>query len=197
MHFRESFIFLTRFAGHPSQIGSVTPSSRFLVKCMLDKVDWDNTKCIAELGAGTGVFTREIVKRAKPGTKILVFELDRNLRKMIADENKNYSGLKIFPDAQELNNIIHDENINELDFIISSLPFTVLQPKVSIKIFNAIQKSLKPSGHFIAYQYSSVIKRYLKKRFKSVNTNFVLLNVPPAFVYDCSEDARNYQKFPE
>ena len=80
MRFKESFTFLKRFAEQPRKIGSVTPSSKFLTKAMLERVDWDNANCIAELGAGTGVFTREIVKRAKPDAKILVFEIDPALQ---------------------------------------------------------------------------------------------------------------------
>ena len=166
MHLKESMTFLKRFASSPRRIGSVAPSSKFLVRAMLDRVNWEQANFIAELGAGTGVFTREIVKRAKPNAKIL-------------------KGLTLHSDAQELENYMHDNGINELDYVISSLPFTVLPPKMTVRILNAVRHALKPEGHLIAYQYSSIMRHVLQKKFSSIKTRFVLRNIPPAFVYDC------------
>ncbi|MBQ3645728.1 MAG: methyltransferase domain-containing protein [Synergistaceae bacterium] len=185
LHFKESIKFLGRFAKSPRKIGSVTPSSKFLTKAMLERVDWENANFIAELGAGTGVFTREIVKLAKPDAKILVFEIDPSLQKMIKDEHPNHKGLTIHSDAQELLKIMNENEIEKLDFVISSLPFTVLPPKMSVKILNAALAGLKPNGHFVAYQYSSIMKHVLQKKFSHIKTKFVPLNIPPAFVYDC------------
>ena len=177
--------FLKRFANSPRRIGSVAPSSKFLTRAMLNRVDWEKAKYIAELGAGTGVFTREIVKRARPDAKILVFEIDPALQEMIRNEHPQHQGLSLHSDAQELYRYMNDNGINELDFVISSLPFTVLPPKMTVRILNGVVKSLKPDGHFVAYQYSSIMKHVLRKKFAHMKTSFVMFNVPPAFVYDC------------
>lgn len=185
MYLKESMTFLKRFAKSPRRIGSVAPSSKFLTNAMLDRVDWNNARCIAELGAGTGVFTREIVKRARDDAKILVFEIDPALQKMIHEEHNKHSGLSLHSDAQELVSIMNEKEIGQLDFVISSLPFTVLPPKMSVRILRAVQEALKPDGHFVAYQYSSIMKHVLNKKFSHIKTRFVPLNIPPAFVYDC------------
>ena len=185
MHFKENMTFLKRFANSPRRIGSVAPSSKFLTKAMLDRVDWENAGFIAELGAGTGVFTREIVKRARPDAKILVFEIDPALQKMIREEHREHEGLSLHSDAQELYRYMKENGIKQLDFVISSLPFTVLPPKMTVRILNAVVKCLKNDGHFVAYQYSSIMKHVLKKKFSHMKTRFVMFNVPPAFVYDC------------
>ena len=185
MHIKESMTFLKRFASSPRRIGSVAPSSKFLTRAMLDRVDWENARYIAELGAGTGVFTREIVRRARPDAKILVFEIDPALQKMIRDEHPRHEGLTLHSDAQELYRYMNENGIERLDFVIASLPFTVLPPKMTVRILNAVLKCLKPDGHFVAYQYSSIMKHVLKKKFSHMKTRFVMFNVPPAFVYDC------------
>ena len=185
LHFKESMTFLKRFAKSPRRIGSVAPSSKFLTKAMLDRVDWENARYIAELGAGTGVFTREIVKRARADAKILVFEIDPALQKMIREEHPEHKGLTLHSDAQELYRYMSENGIEQLDFVISSLPFTVLPPKMTVRILNSVVKCLKPEGHFVAYQYSSIMKHVLKKKFSHMKTRFVMFNVPPAFVYDC------------
>lgn len=184
---KESMVFLKRFIGSPRQVGSVAPSSRFLTNAMLGRVDWENAHAVAELGAGTGVFTRNIVKRARPDAKILVFEVDPELQKLIKDEHPDHPGLRLYGDAQELLSIMRDEGIDKLDFVISSLPFTVLPHDVSENILNAVQKALKPEGRFIAYQYSSIMKPVLTARFRDIKTKFVLFNIPPAIVYDCGD----------
>ena len=184
-HARESAVFLKRFLGAPRQVGSVAPSSRFLTRAMLGRVDWARARNVAELGAGTGVFTREIVKRARPDARILVFEVDPALQELIRAEHPDHPGLKLFGDAQELCSIMRDEGIDKLDFVISSLPFTVLPHEMSGNILNAVQDALTPEGRFIAYQYSSIMKHTLASRFSDIKTKFVLFNIPPAFVYDC------------
>ena len=187
----ESMVFLKRFVGAPRQVGSVTPSSRWLTRAMLDRVDWKNARNIAELGAGTGVFTRELVKRANPEAKLLVFEVDPALQELIRRENPNHSGLRLHGDAQELLSIMKDQGMETLDFVISSLPFTVLPREVGTNILNAVQDALKPGGRFVAYQYSNIMRPVLDARFPDIRRKFVLLNVPPAFVFDCGGDCRS------
>ena len=186
----ESMVFLRRFLGAPRRVGSVTPSSRFLTRAMLDRVDWEGARAVAELGAGTGVFTREIVKRAHPEARIMVFEVDPALQDMIRREHPEHPGLRLYGDAQELCSIMRDEGIEALDFVISSLPFTVLPHQVSENILNAVQDALKPEGRFVAYQYSQIMRPKLTARFPDIRTKFVLFNIPPAYVYDCGGDAR-------
>ena len=190
MHFKESMTFIKRFAKSPRRIGSVTPSSKFLTDAMLDCIDWENANYIAELGAGTGVFTREIVKRAKPDAKILVFEIDPALRKIIQEEHPEHKGLSLHSDAQELITYMKDSGITALDYVISSLPFTVLPPRTTVRILDAVVRGLKPEGHLVAYQYSPLMKHVLTKKFVRVKTSFVMWNIPPALVYDCCEAKR-------
>lgn len=54
----EGMVFLRRFVGAPRQVGSVIPSSPYLTRAVLDKIDWSQVRNVAELGAGTGVFTQ-------------------------------------------------------------------------------------------------------------------------------------------
>ncbi|MDR1048908.1 MAG: methyltransferase type 11, partial [Synergistaceae bacterium] len=146
----ESMVFLRRFVKAPRQVGSVTPSSPYLTKAMMSKIDWENTRYVAELGAGTGVFTRNVVPRLKEGGKLLVFEIDPSLKAMIEAE---HPGLTVYGDARDLGRIMRDRDIPSLDCVISSLPFAVLPPRVTAAILEAVVGYLKPGGKFVAYQY--------------------------------------------
>lgn len=183
----EGMVFLRRFVGAPRQVGSVVPSSPYLTRAVLDKIDWSEVRNVAELGAGTGVFTRSIVRRARPDAQLLVFEIDPDLQRMIGS---GHPGLRLYGDAQELPAILEDLKIDKLDCIVSSLPFTVLPPTMTERILDAVQDTLAPSGKFVAYQYSRIMKAHFESRFSELRTSFVPINVPPAFVYECRGDRR-------
>jgi phospholipid N-methyltransferase len=196
----ESAVFLRRFVKTPRQVGSVIPSSPYLTRAMMSKIKWDEARYVAELGAGTGVFTRAIVRnleaeRAEGAEeaegKVFVFEIDPALRAMIEKEHPN---LTVYGDARELRAIIEAQGVQELDYVVSSLPFAVLPPRVTAAILEAVDKCLKPGGKFIAYQYSKHMKPYFEKRFGSVKISFVLRNVPPAFVYECTRKPGKFKK---
>ena len=182
----EKFIFFRRFISAPTQIGSVTPSSRYLMSEMLNKVSWSECESIVELGAGTGVFTSKIAESMESG-KLLVFEIDERLRSMIETNHKYKKNLEmtLHSNAEDLPETIESIGLQKVDYIISSLPFTALPQKTTDNILNAVAKCLKPDGKFIAYQYSQIMKKKFEKRFESVKVSFVLRNIPPAFVYEC------------
>lgn len=171
--------FLRRFLTNPSQIGSITPSSHYLVHDMLSMANWQNVKNVAELGAGTGVLTEEIVKKLRADAKLCVFELDGELRNKI----EKSLHLHVYNDARSLPEVVLP---GSLDLVISSLPWTTLPQQMTIEILNGILFSLKPNGQFIAYQYSPQMLSCFRKLFKSVKMSFVLPNIPPAFIYNCN-----------
>ena len=186
LNISEKFIFLRRFISAPSQIGSVTPSSKYLMFEMLNKVSWNECDSIVELGAGTGVFTDRIAEKMKCG-RLMVFEIDEKLRSMIKTHDLFNKKLKVtlHSNAEELTAIIGKYGLHKVDCILSSLPFTALPREMTDNILNGITKCLKPDGKFIAYQYSHIMRKEFEKRFESVKTSFVLRNIPPAFIYEC------------
>ena len=56
-------------------------------KCLVDAVNFEKAECIVELGPGTGPFTREIVRRKKAQTILILIEINeiffKKLRKTI------------------------------------------------------------------------------------------------------------------
>src|SRR5262245_57734296 len=55
--------FFREFVKHPGMIGSIIPSSRALVRTVLEDVDWANVRLFVEYGPGVGTFTRPILER--------------------------------------------------------------------------------------------------------------------------------------
>src|SRR2546423_1693296 len=85
-----SALFFKRFLKRPFQIASIVPSSKALVDRVADKVDFERARVIAEYGPGEGVHSRELARRMRPDTQLLLFELDaafsRDLQRQFAGD---------------------------------------------------------------------------------------------------------------
>lgn len=173
---------LTRFFFSPRRIGSITPSSRFLVNAMLESVPWDDVKTIVELGAGTGVVTREIERRKGKESLMVIFEIDPYLRNVLQQENPNRL---ICSNTNRLCNELKRLNIPKVECIISSLPFANFKDYERKVLLEQIRNALLPDQLFVAYQYSLQMKPLLDQFFQQVEVRFVPFNLPPAFVYIC------------
>ena len=178
----DRILFLKRFIDEPKKIGSLTPSSRFLVSKMLDDLPWKNFSHVAELGAGTGTFTAQIVKRKSPACKLLVVEQDFAMRQLLEEK---YPQASFESYAENLCVAVRRENFVPLDCVVSSLPFANMGESLRRQIIENVYRALKPNGIFVAFQYSLQMKSLLNEYFSDVKIDFALLNFPPAFVYFC------------
>jgi phosphatidylethanolamine/phosphatidyl-N-methylethanolamine N-methyltransferase len=176
--------FLKAFLKNPRRTGSIIQSSPILADKMLEKIDFRSALCIVELGSGSGVITKKILKKMRPDGRLLCFEIEKNLAgklKSIADPR-----LVIVCDSAEKIDIYLKKNgFQKADCIVSGLPLASLPPKTSRSILKTIYAYLPSGGQYIQFQYSLISLRQIKYLFSSVAISFVFLNFPPAFVYVC------------
>lgn len=176
--------FLQGFLRSPGEVGSIIPSSRFMVEKVVNHVANVDPMTIIELGAGTGVFTRELNKRFGTNHSLTVFEKDEKMRSQLISE---FPHLPIYADALSLFDVLNDKDIEQVDCIVCGLPFTLFPKSKTEEIFEKIHAVLKPQGTFIMYQYSTHMKARLTSLFDDVSTELVLLNIPPTFIYICKK----------
>src|ERR1700730_12083551 len=69
-------LFARNFLKSPMMLGSVVPSSSFLVNDMMSQVDWQRARVLVEYGPGVGTFTREILRRMRPDAVLVAIELN-------------------------------------------------------------------------------------------------------------------------
>ena len=62
-----SLLFGRTFLRHPRMLGSVVPSSRFLISRILRQADWGRTRVVVEAGPGVGTLTTGILDRLHHG----------------------------------------------------------------------------------------------------------------------------------
>ncbi|SDC91838.1 Phospholipid N-methyltransferase [Paenibacillus sp. UNCCL117] len=179
---QNKLLFLQKFIQSPKQIGSVIPSSKFLANRMIQLVDTRATTNIAELGSGTGAITRYFPQITTRRSRVFLFEKDAELRNSLM---KKYPHYHHCAEATEMVAAIRDKGVEQLDCIISGLPYFNFSQSVRDKLLEQIVLSLKPNGQFIAFQYSLQMKEQLSQYFDIEAIHFELMNVPPAFVYAC------------
>lgn len=185
--FSERLIFLAAFLKDPKEVGSITPSSRFLSESMLRHVNFRKARYIVEYGAGTGILTKEILLHARPDATILCFETNKKLYRYLGRHIKDSRLILINDSAQNIVYYLKKYNIPGIDYVLSSLPFGMLSKKEKEKILDATKSALSRSGSFILYRYTLNFKESLKYYFKRISRVFVPLNLPPTFVYVCQK----------
>ncbi|OAB46463.1 class I SAM-dependent methyltransferase [Paenibacillus antarcticus] len=182
---QEKILFISRFIHSPGQIGSVTPSSRYLARKMIDAVPWDQVHAVAELGAGTGAITKYIQAAVREGAKVVLFEKDPYLQKKLQHEFPKFT---CYTDGCELQSVLEQEDLVQLECVISGLPFYNFPKPLRDRLIEQIRLSLNPGGLFVAFQYSLQMKQQLSDNFEIKEILFVPMNVPPAFIYVCQKE---------
>ncbi|KTS78873.1 phospholipid methyltransferase [Paenibacillus jamilae] len=182
MNFNEYLLFLQGFLTNPQRVGSLIPSSRFLAAKVVESVAWDEVKAVAELGSGTGAITRFMKTQLTGSTKVLLFERDRKMRENLKTK---YPDFACHSNACQLVKKLNQDDIGQLDCIISALPFFNFTSEMRGNLLNQIIQALKPGGIFIAFQYSLQMKKKFAENLTIEKIEFVPFNFPPAFVYIC------------
>jgi phospholipid N-methyltransferase len=179
-------LFTRNFFRHPAMLGSVIPSSPFLINDMLAQVDWKRTRVLVEYGPGIGNFTEEILKRMSPDATLIAIELNRELAVFLRDKIQDPRLHVVQTSAGNVREILARRNLAHTDCIISSLPFTNMSPAVRHHIMQETRQALHAEGVFVAYQYSRALLPYFRSCFSSVRQGFQPLNFPPARIFACT-----------
>ncbi len=180
---QERLRFFRSFLANPRAVGAILPTSKRAVRDMLDMANLKQARVVVELGAGTGVYTEEVLKRLRPDARFLAFEIDPELVSTLSGRFNDPRLRIIQGSAEHVEEYLEGEKVN---VIVSGIPFTSLPIQVRKNIFKEIAQILAPDGVMVAIQYSTMVQRDLERYFASVRRRLSPLNVPPAFLFACS-----------
>lgn len=182
---RMSAILFRRFLADPLKIAYVVPSSKALVKRVLDRMDFAKARVFVEFGAGEGCYTREMAKRLAPDAKLLTFELDAHLADHLRDQFRDDPRIMVYQqDAATFREELHKLGIREADYVISGIPFSYLEPRKKKEILHAVHEGLTADGQFIVYQVTPELKGHTRM-FAAHEVEYFLANIPPMFIVAC------------
>ncbi len=175
--------FLGEYIRHPFTIGAVAPSSRFLAKKMVQDIDFEACDCIVEYGPGTGVFTRELLRRKNKKTPLLLIEQNE---KFCRDLKKRYGKYRTVSvcrgSAEDVEKFVAKLGKPQNCCVVSGLPFASLPKPVTDAILKATKRVIGREGKFVTFQYTLFKKHVFTKYFEIAGCRYELRNLPPAFV---------------
>ncbi len=185
-HDKAVSFFLGRMGQEPRRIGAIMPSSAGTASTMacaaLQAVSRGDF--VVELGPGTGCVTRALLDQGVAPDKLICVELDPELHQYMAEQ---FPDLQIIQgDAAQLKSILRTEH-GSVGAIVSGIPMVNLPTEKREEILRACCEVLKPHGKMVQFTYSirpiTTIPG-LKRAF----VDFVLWNMPPAFIWSLTKE---------
>jgi phospholipid N-methyltransferase len=181
-------LFARNFFRHPRMLGSIVPSSRFLIRQLLEPVDWSQARVIVEYGPGVGVITSEVLRRMRQDAMLIAIETNpafvKYLRSSIQDERLHV----VEASAEAVDEILRRYGQSNASYVISGIPFSTIPAAVRESILLKTCEVLKPGGSFLVYQFSTRVLEDLQRIFRYVRRQFEPLNVLPAHLFFCQPD---------
>ncbi|MBI2647242.1 methyltransferase domain-containing protein [Candidatus Woesearchaeota archaeon] len=182
-----SLLFFSTFVKYPKEIGSVVPSSRFLINKIIKNINFESAKCIVEYGPGTGCITSALLKEARQDTKIFCFEINERFCRYLSKKINDRRLVIINDSAENIKNYLKKYKITKVDYVISGLPFSTLNVPKRHLILQETKDTLNDKGKFVIYQFLYTFHKYINNYFSKITTRFVPLNIPPCFVCTCEK----------
>src|SRR5262245_18024901 len=181
------WLMMKAFFRHGRKIASFAPSSRFMARKVVDGIDWEQARCIVELGAGTGPITAEIIKRVKPQTKLVVIELDPMLCGRLKARFQGVPNLDVIHgDATQFDKLLLERGIPQVDHVLSGLPLPSFPEDLRHAVIQTSARTLALNGTFRQLTVMPLIYyRMYARYFDDVRFRFVPWNMPPGGVYVC------------
>lgn len=156
------------------KVGAITRSSRFVVDKVVSEIRKDDKK-IVEYGSGDGVVIKALLKVIPRNSELIGLEPNDNFTKELSNiKDSRFRAVQDY--ALEFS-----KGLENIDVIISSIPFTFIKPGEREEIIKETYRALAPGGKFVVYQYSQLALPLLKKYFSKVETSVEPRNIPPYF----------------
>jgi phospholipid N-methyltransferase len=181
----DALLFARNFFRHPRMLGSIIPSSRFLIKQLMQPIDWERARVIVEYGPGVGGITAEILRRMRPDACLIAIETNPEfvsfLKTSLVDERFH----AVEASAACVQELLQQFGHTKADYIISGIPLGTMPQSIRQPILQATREALGPDGSFLVYQFTTRVLPDLKRMFRYVRRKFEPLNVLPAHLFFC------------
>ena len=186
VHSSSAVLFARNFLKYPVMLGSVIPSSRFLVNDMLNDIDWEGARVLVEYGPGVGTITREMLKRMRSDATLVLIETNHEFVEDLGDSLRDPRLRVIHGSAVDVRRILAEHGLAPADCIVSSIPYSLMSDSLRRQILSESRHALKARGSMVIFQYSRTILPHLQSCFSSVRQGFQMFNILPARIFHCT-----------
>ena len=182
-------LFARNFFRHPRMLGSIVPSSRFLIKQLLQPINWARALVIVEYGPGVGGITAEVLRHMRPDATLIAIEMNPDFVKYLRGAFTDERLRVVEGSAVSVDDILRRFGYARANYIISGIPFSTIPAPLRERILRKTCDVLEPGGAFLVYQFSTRVLQDLKRVFGYVGRRFEPLNVLPAHLFFCQPGA--------
>lgn len=178
-------LFARNFFKNPRMLGSMVPSSRYLIANILRDVDWERARVFVEIGPGVGTITREILKRMRPDAMLLTFEINddfvRHLEQTFTDPR-----VRVFHrSGGDIKEVLRELRLGSADYVLAGIPFSIMPEEARTAVLQNTHDALGPGGVMLVYQFSAKVRADLEKLYGRVHRLYEPRNILPAHVFHC------------
>lgn len=185
----KALLFARNFFRHPRMLGSLVPSSPFLIRRVLRRIDWASARVIVEYGAGVGTFTAEILRRMHPDATLVAFETNDEFVAYLRDSIRDPRLHIVHASADRVGEVLERLGRGPADYVISGIPFSTIPEPAREGILRSTRAALRPRGALIVYQFTRRILPSLERVFGRVSRDFEPRNILPAQLFYCTTAA--------
>ncbi|GLK93623.1 hypothetical protein GCM10008164_13600 [Achromobacter xylosoxidans] len=181
--------FVRALLSNPTAIGAVAPSGPALAAAITACIPPSAGK-VLELGCGTGVFTREMLRRGLDPASLVLVEQDSAMSSSLRRQFPEAAVLQV--PAQDLSRHRHPE-LDGIGAAICGLPLRNMSKALHHQLLSAVFDALPADGSMALFTYgvkcpiSTSVLDACGLRARKVG--FVPLNLPPASVYSLGRQA--------
>ena len=129
-------LFFKRWLANPLQMGSIIPSSATFSRMIAERAQRAEDEVVVELGAGTGVITRALLRAGVPAEKLVVIEI---VPDMAAHLRQALPGVQVVcGDGFELPRVLEQARAGRVGDVICGIPLVMLPFATQQKIVGAM-----------------------------------------------------------
>ena len=182
----EQLSFLCNWISAPRRVAAIAPSGKALATLITRGISPDDAPVI-ELGAGTGVFTRQLSGNGIPQEQLALVEFGSDFARSLREQ---FPATRILcMDAARLGNVELFGG-EQAGAVVSGLPLLSMPPLQVARILRSAFAHLRQDGAFYQFTYGPrcPVPRALLERFglRAHYLGKALANVPPAIVFRIS-----------
>lgn len=183
--------FLHTAVRKPRMVGAAMPTSPAVAATVAQVVPTTGAPTIVELGPGTGSLSDGIRDRMPAGARHIGIELGTELVDHL-QRHKPWMEV-VHGDAQELDTLLKKLDIDQVDAVVSSIPWSLLEEEQQQRVLDEAARVIGSKGAFTALTYLPVaqspggrrFRRQLNRTFDEVLTHTTWRNFPPIMHYLC------------
>lgn len=175
--------FFQAFLRKPKEVGSIIPSSRFLMRRVVREARVDRAKLVVELGPGTGGSTRALLRMMRPDATLLAIEINERFAHLMASSIRDPRLVVHVGSAEDIGGALREHGLGVPDVVLSGIPFSTMPRSLGLSIVRSVHDALRPGGRFVAYQVRDRVEMLGRQIFGPAHVQTELLNVPPMRVF--------------